>query len=83
MKDRFDLEADIMMTYNFVHQLRSLSKGVLEKELDKDKIANAIEGLAILIDLHTDDIYDTFTECFQLNEYANTTDLFDKRNHVI
>jgi hypothetical protein len=69
MKDRFDLESKIAFTGTFAEHLRDLAHNVLENDLSKDEIANALEGLAILIDSHERVLFDTFTQALQLDAY--------------
>ena len=75
MKDRFDLENEITQTAIFAKHLRDLAYSVLEHDLSVDETANALEGLAILIESHEKVLFDTFTQAFQLdgyNEFAKT-----------
>jgi hypothetical protein len=69
MKDRFDLEHEINLLYNFGENLKTLNEGVLEQGLSNDEISNAIEGIRILLDLHTKKLFDTMTQCFKLDNY--------------
>jgi hypothetical protein len=41
----------------------------LENDLSKDEIANALEGLAMLIDSHERVLFDTFTQALHLDGY--------------
>lgn len=69
MKDRFELEQDIMQFSNFADQLRLISDSFLEGKLDEDKMANAIEGVAILIELHQEKTFDSFRQSLKLDQY--------------
>lgn len=69
MKDRFDLETEISMLYNFGDQLGSLSEGILEHNLTNDDVVNVLEGLKVLIHLHTNKLLDTMSQCFKLDNY--------------
>jgi len=69
MKDRFDLEHKINFTGTFSEHLRDLAHNVLENDLSKDEIANALEGLAMLIDSHERVLFDTFTQALHLDGY--------------
>lgn len=69
MKDRFDLEQKINFTGTFSEHLRDLAYNVLENDMSTDEIANALEGLAILIDSHERVLFDTFTQAFKLDAY--------------
>lgn len=67
--DRFSLEQKITETYNFIDRLNDISYGVLELGMTNDEIANAIDGLAVLLKIHTQKLFDTFTQVHKLDEY--------------
>jgi hypothetical protein len=71
MKDRFELENDIISTHNFSSHIRDLSNAMLEETIDTDEVSNALEGIAVLIDLHAQKMYDTMCEVFCLNEWSD------------
>lgn len=72
--DRFDLETKITKTSIFADHLRDLSYSILEHDLTTDEIANAIEGLAVLIESHERSLFDTFIQVFKLDGYHNASD---------
>jgi hypothetical protein len=67
--DRFDLEDKISHTYNFVDTINDISYGILEVGMTNDEIVNALEGLAVMLKLHTQKLMDTFTQVLQLDQY--------------
>jgi NurA-like 5'-3' nuclease len=67
--DRFELENKINHTTNFADQLRSVSKAVLEHNMSEDRLANVLEGLAVLIELHTNETFEVFQQAFRLDNY--------------
>ena len=69
MKDRFDLEDEITSLYAFADQLSSVSEGLLEEILTTDEAVNAIEGIVVLLKLHSQKTYDTMCQCLKLNDY--------------
>jgi len=71
MSDRFKLEEQILNTSNFSDQIRLISKNISDYQLDNDQIVNVLEGLAILIELHTNDLFVTFKQAFNLDEYKS------------
>ena len=71
MSDRFKLEEQILNTSNFSDQIRLISKNISDYQLDNDQIVNVLEGLAILIELHTNDLFTTFKQAFNLDEYKS------------
>lgn len=72
MKDRFNLEEEISQLYNFAEQLGSLSEGILEHNLTNDETVNALEGLKVLLTIHTNKLSDTMSQCFKLDGYKES-----------
>jgi len=76
MKDRFDLENEIMRTTNYADDLRTISANMLhdyiEGVTDVDKYTNAIEGIAILIEMQSNKMLDTMSQCFKLDNYKES-----------
>jgi hypothetical protein len=72
VKDRFDLEQDILNFSNFSDQLRLVCDSFLEGKLDDDKMTNALEGIAVLIELHQEKTFDSFKQSFNLDNYNGT-----------
>jgi len=77
MKDRFDLENEIMTLHTFADNLGTLSEGILEHDLSRDEITNAIEGLRVMLSLQANKLFDTMTQCFKLDQYRDSTDYDD------
>lgn len=71
--DRFELENKITQISSFADQLRSVSKAVLEHNMSEDRLANVLEGLAVLIELHTNETFEVFQQVFY-NENLQTED---------
>lgn len=69
--DRFELENKINQTANFAGQLRSIANAVLEDNMDEDRLANVLEGLAVLIELHTDETFEVFKQVLRLDQYGS------------
>lgn len=69
MKDRFDLENEISELHNFVQRLDDLGYGIAELELSQDDIFNAVGGLSILLKIHAEKLFDTFTQVLKLDNY--------------
>ena len=67
--DRFDLEDRIIKTSVFSTHLRDLAGGVVEHDLSQDEIANALLGLAVLLESHEKVLFDTFAQVFKLDGY--------------
>lgn len=71
MKDRFDLENEIMGLYSFVDQLGNVSEGIMEARLTTDEAVNAIEGINVLLKLQAEKLFDTMSQCFKLDGYRD------------
>lgn len=69
MKDRFDLENEINFFHTFGENLKTVSEAVLEDNLDRDDIVNAIEGIRVLLEIHTNKVFDTMAQSFKLDQY--------------
>jgi len=76
MKDRFDLEQEILRTTNYADDLRTVVENMLNDSMegitDVDKYANAIEGVAILIEMQSNKMLDTMGQCFKLDNYKES-----------
>ena len=77
MKDRFDLENEIQMFSLFADDIRLVSNTLMESEnIDDDlcdKVTNALEGIAVLLEMKTDCLMDTMCQCFKLDQYREKT----------
>jgi len=73
MFDRFDLESKITDTYNFVTNINDLSESVSNRSLSEDEIANALNGLSILLKCHTDKLFEVFSQALKLDSYNDQT----------
>jgi len=73
MADRFDLESKITDTYNFVTNINDLSESVSNRSLSEDEIANALNGLSILLKCHTDKLFEVFSQALKLDSYNDQT----------
>jgi hypothetical protein len=71
MKDRFDLENEISELHTFAQRLSDLGYGIVELNITPDDAANALEGLSVLLKIHAEKMFDTFTQAFKLDIYAN------------
>jgi hypothetical protein len=72
--DRFDLEEKINQTYHFVDALNDISYGVMEVGMTNDEIVNALDGLAVMLKLHTQKLFDTFVQVYQLDNHNKKLD---------
>lgn len=65
MSDRFDLEEQMLNCWNVTKDINVLTEGVMEKDLTKDQIANALMGLEQMYDLKFDNMWTTFTKLIE------------------
>jgi len=72
MKDRFDLESEIMSMYSSAEDLKTIAEMILDSDMvyTKDRIWNTLWGLAEVMEAKTRKLEDTFCQVFELNEYA-------------
>jgi hypothetical protein len=75
--DRFDLEDKITAMHNTVEELNVLAKMVLEQDMDRDDIANTLYGIKMLHEGRINELFDTFTQVFKLDEYAELSSSID------
>ena len=68
--DRFELEDKITAMNNIVEELNLLARLVLEQDLDKDDIASTLFGIRILHEGRQEELFDTFTQVFKLDQYS-------------
>jgi hypothetical protein len=60
MTDRFDLEQDIMKCWNVTDDIDLLYRNVMERDLSKDDIANALLGMKTLYEMKFDELFTHF-----------------------
>ena len=65
MTDRFDLEQGIMKCWNVTDDVDLLYRNVMERDLSRDDIANALLGLKTLYEMKFNETFDCFTELVQ------------------
>ena len=70
--DRFDFEQQIMSCWNITTDIKDLNEGVLESDLSKDQISNALIGLEQLYELRFNKLFRQFETLIQ--EHAQTLD---------
>lgn len=72
MKDKYDLETQISELHTFVDRLNDVSYGILELGMSTDDVANAVVGIATLLSIQTEKLFDTYKQVHFLDEYNNT-----------
>jgi hypothetical protein len=59
-KDRFDLEQNILKTWNVTEDIYLLYENVMEKEMTTDEIANTLLGIHQLYEMKFNKLWDNF-----------------------
>jgi hypothetical protein len=67
--NRFDLEEQISKGYNFSQTIKDVSDGAIDQNLSQDDIVNVLNGLSIMLDLHTSKSLDIMKQIFKLDEH--------------
>lgn len=72
MKNRFDLETDITALYSSAEDLKTVVQMMYDSDFiyDKDRTWNALYGLAEVMEAKIGKLEDTFSQVFQLDQYA-------------
>lgn len=77
MKDRFDLEQDIMLCWSVVDDVDLLMESVVDNPKyaavpakSVDDISNALMGIKELYNLRFERLWETFLQSHNLNEYG-------------
>ena len=78
MKDRFDLESDLMNCWNVVDDINLLLETVMDNPKYSDippetcdMLSNSLLGIKELYDMRFQKAWNTFTETHKLNEYRD------------
>lgn len=77
MKDRFDLEQEIMQIVTFKEILDNLAWRIMDasEPMEEDKIINTLLGLSEMIDTHNIKMMDTLAQAFSLGSYRQLKEL--------
>ena len=60
--DRFDFEQQIQKCWLVTDDIADIAEGVLERDLDKDQIVNALNGIQQLYELKFNKLWDLFED---------------------
>jgi hypothetical protein len=60
MSDRFDFEQQIQKCWMITDDLGDVAEGILEQNLDKDQIVNALTGMGQIYELRFNKLWDLF-----------------------
>ena len=78
MKDRFNLEADIMSAWGVTDDVDMLMESIVDSERFRDmpphmvdKISNALLGIKELYDMKFERLWNTFEECIDNDQFKN------------
>ncbi len=62
MKDRYDLEMEVLKLHPIRNQLETVADRVREGSIDNEDVADILMGLASLVDVHCESIHGTMEE---------------------
>lgn len=62
MKDRYDLEMEVLKLHPIRNQLETVADRVREGSIDSDDLADILMGLASLVDVHCESIHGAMEE---------------------
>lgn len=74
MKDRFDLENEIMKLHSFADNIENAVEYLAESDVDPkviDAVSNMLLGTSVMLEFHAEKMFDTMTQCFKLDEYKD------------
>ena len=76
MKDRFDLEQEILQVKSYADNIRMTAERMINDDHDGnasiDFYWNALNGIAVLLDMHSDVMFDTMQQCFKIDTYKKS-----------
>lgn len=72
-KDRFDLEQDILNTWDLKRDIETFLQMYCDnpQPMTEDQVYNYLFSIANVLDLRMERMWDTFSQCFELDEYAS------------
>lgn len=71
MPSLYDLEQQIMETWNITSDLKTITEAIVENELSKDQISNMLIGLTELYEIKFDKMFRTFdAACFPQGDHT-------------
>ena len=62
MVDRFDLEQNIMKCWNVTDDIDMVYSNVMDRDMSKDEIANALLGLQALYNMKFEELWENFEQ---------------------
>lgn len=71
MADRFDLEDKIHAAWVTSQDIDAIFEGLCNANIDQNFAENALMGLKVLHDLRMEQLWDTFKQVFQVDEYKD------------
>lgn len=82
-KNRFDMEQDILSIWDLKKDLETFLELYCDrpKPMTEDEVYNYVYGIANTLDLRIERLWDSFCQCFLLDEYA-TDEAMEARQKV-
>jgi hypothetical protein len=78
MKDRFNLEDEIMKLYVFIENIDDAAAYLADSDIDPkviDTVSNILIGTSTLMSIHAEKMLDTMRQCFSLDEYNPSNEI--------
>jgi hypothetical protein len=71
MKNRFDLEQDILAIHSVKDDLRTLQELILDRPepLTEDELSNHVMAIEYTLDLKLNKLWDTFCQTYKVDKY--------------
>lgn len=70
--NRFDLEDKIHAAWVTSQDIEAIFAGLCEGQIDSNSAENALMGLKVIHDLRMEQLWTTFKQVFQVDEYRDT-----------
>jgi hypothetical protein len=76
MKNRFDLEQEIMECWNITSDINDVFEYVMNGDgkltpADRDRVANILLGMSQLYELKFNKLFNTFSDCVKTGEFKS------------
>ena len=84
MKDRFDLEQEILKCWHVTDDIETVANTILDgpQDLSDDELWNILYGLKAMYDLKFETLFDTMTQVLRLDQYRPNVPSQDEHRDV-
>lgn len=70
MNDKFQMEEQIMAVWSMCDELSLLAENILENDMSRDDICNALVGLKVMHQLKSEKLFNTFEKLIRENRIS-------------